>query len=255
MRGLLFRCNQYAVVDSLNVENSPRYRAEPDGDDRDTEPDATYCNVYAHDVVTALGGYLPRVWWTPQALEDLANRRRVRPVLDDTVTELSADGIDAWLRGRWGRRFGWEPITSPDEAQRQANSGHIVIASATGRGRESGHVNVIMAEDDRRAGRSAHHVGNDPDLPVDGPVASQAGGRNYEASNRYDRQGQGDRYYDNPQWWRDADHEHGSFYVWRGGRNSPIATPEEMGMQAGGGPAQAPAQGQGQAQGQGRERR
>src|SRR5690606_23905876 len=54
MRADLARANQYAIVETLRVERSPRYQAEPG---------KTFCNIYAYDVVTALGGYLPRVWW------------------------------------------------------------------------------------------------------------------------------------------------------------------------------------------------
>ena len=50
----MFQCHQYAIVETLNVTASARYQP---GSGK------TYCNIYAYDFVTAMGGYLPRVWW------------------------------------------------------------------------------------------------------------------------------------------------------------------------------------------------
>jgi hypothetical protein len=38
-------------------------------------PNATFCNIYAHDYCHLAGVYLPRVWWSAAAIEKLARAK------------------------------------------------------------------------------------------------------------------------------------------------------------------------------------
>ena len=67
---------------------------------------ATFCNIYAHDYCHLAGVYLPRVWWTPDAIERLAQGETVEPRLESTIDEQRANNLFRWLRA-FGPRFGW----------------------------------------------------------------------------------------------------------------------------------------------------
>lgn len=153
----------------------------------------TYCNIYAHDLVAALGGYLPVIWWNPpaeariragarvvtpeehRALPPAERAQAIAPIKGrgGTVRELNANEINQWLRTRGGG-YGWTmaPGANPNEqaraAQEAANDGRIVIASAqavtppNARRERSGHVSVIVAESadaDRAEGLSGGESG------------------------------------------------------------------------------------------------
>lgn len=165
----LFRASQQAVVATLNVEQSRRYQPIRDKAGNAT---STFCNVFAVDVVTAMGAYLPRVWWRdPQAAID-------NPALDaDTVNtmQLNANALYQWMLD-WGGAFGWRSVASPQAAQEEANLGKIaiILAGMGNPGKEDpGHVSVVLAESAALgiAGRG------------DGlPVQAQAGAANYSNS-------------------------------------------------------------------------
>jgi peptidoglycan hydrolase-like protein with peptidoglycan-binding domain len=93
MRVKLRIANQYAVVNTLKVQESDRYAPT------DT---STYCNIYAYDVVTAMGGYLPRVWWRDKALTRIRKGEKVKPIYDETIHELNANALTDWMYEQGG---------------------------------------------------------------------------------------------------------------------------------------------------------
>lgn len=223
LQSLLFRANQYAVVESLNVEGSSRY-ARAGG--------STYCNIYSYDMVSALGGYLPRVWWTSRAIRRIRQGARVisreayyamsprqrradnviAPIYNNTVHELNANALTSWME-TWGGSFGWYQAADAEAAQTAANDGNIVIIlAANRRASRSGHVNVVLAESPNQ-----HEANRDAEGVVQAPLQSQAGSTNFKYQARQNA------------WWRDRNHERGGFWVFGGASRSPIATPEELG--------------------------
>ncbi|MFN6517253.1 MAG: hypothetical protein RMY29_022490 [Nostoc sp. CreGUA01] len=251
LRTQLFAANQYAVIATLNPEQSDRYAPIPGG--------KTYCNIYAYDVVSALGGYLPRVWWTPSAihriergsqvisLSDYLERRRRRESVENyiapiyggsegTVFELNANALTTWME-TWGDEMGWRRLDSPESAQAEANNGKIVIVLAANvNPSRSGHVAVVVAETSLHQAQPNTTVNNPPQPNTSSqaqpspsqqaqsnssgsfsPLQSQAGRNNYNF-----RQG-------SPAWWQDRDHERGAFWVYEGQTDSPLSSPELLG--------------------------
>ncbi|NUN13096.1 MAG: hypothetical protein HUU55_05615 [Myxococcales bacterium] len=227
VRAGLFRANQRAVIESLNVEDSSRYA-------RTTT--STYCNIYAYDMVSALGGYLPRVWWTQAAITRIQGGARVipreeynamsptdrrsqnviAPIYGETVHEMNANALNAWM-GTWGGSFGWTAAADATAAQEAANNGQIVIALAANRvASRSGHVTVVAAEDTDP--NSANRAQRDPADPtrVTVPLQSQAGATNFKLGGR-------------TQWWSDTNHTNGGFWIYGGAVRSPLVTPESLG--------------------------
>lgn len=111
------------VVEWLDVENSARWQPTAN---------ATYCNVYAHDLLHILGFYLPRVWWYKPDDVD-----RDTPIIyAETVREMSANSLVDWMRD-YGCLYGWEtssvpPITHKTNpvvciAKARKGSGHVVV--------------------------------------------------------------------------------------------------------------------------------
>jgi len=118
------------VVQLLQVESNPRYRPANG---------VTYCNVAAHDFATLCGVYLPRVWWTPEAVR--TNETRV--VYGQTVRELNANALFFWCQTP-GRLFGWRDATLED-AQAHVNKGGFAVIVAVRKDRSrSGHISVIV---------------------------------------------------------------------------------------------------------------
>ena len=165
---LLFRAHQFAVVETLNVTQSVRYVREPK---------RTFCNIYAHDFILAMGGYLPRVWWrdhawakisqgaevvTPETLKAMQKRGEktddvVAPIYEKTVTELNANSLNNWFREH-GAAFGWGEVSDMTKAQDEVNKGMLGVVSAANKASgRSGHISVILQEDAsiRRAARTA----------------------------------------------------------------------------------------------------
>lgn len=191
---------QFAVVETLNVENSDRYEAEPGRG-------PTYCNIYAYDVVSALGGYLPRVWWTDDAIRRIRQGETVEPVYDDTILEMNANALTQWFAD-FGADFGWERAADMTEAQNTANDGELgIIVAANEDPDASGHITVLMPETAETTA-TRDEQGN-----VLVPTQSQAGRNNVE-------HGVGSA------WWENG-HVNGAAYIFRGERNSQLLSPEE----------------------------
>jgi hypothetical protein len=126
------------VVRWLNVENSPRYQPKVG---------TTYCNIYAHDYCTALGAYLPRVWWTGLAIKEQEDGKQPVPKYGVNLVELSANGLFHWL-SKWSGEFNWRRVVTLDEVQEAANRRRAVVICAR-RHFEAhpGHISVVVPEE------------------------------------------------------------------------------------------------------------
>lgn len=177
-----------AILDWLAVDDPAHVRYQP-------RNRSTFCNVYAHDYCHLAGVYLPRVWWTPGAIESLASGQRVEPLLEATIEEMRANGLFRWLRD-FGPRFGWRQIATLSELQLEVNQGAIGLIAA--RRREDGppgHITMVVPEtESHRARRNA--AGE-----VTAPLQSQAGRQNF-------RRGTGRR-----NWWLDDQFADSAFWL------------------------------------------
>lgn len=198
----LFLANQAAVIETLDVENDAKY--SPGGG-------KTYCNIYTYDFVTAMGAYLPRVWWYDSAIERLENGESVTPRYGKTVHEMNANATTDWMY-EYGGDYGWEQAENMETAQEEANSGKIVIIlAANANRRKSGHVAVLLAETDQE-------MLDESDMPM----TSQAGSTNFERQRpSLNRKGKA--------WWENSSHDRGAAWIYNGTINSPILTPQELG--------------------------
>ncbi len=233
IRDLLFRAHQYAIVETLNVQESARYQP---GDGK------TFCNIYAYDMVTAMGGYLPRVWWTDATwgkiqagaeIVSLADLKRMKKDKEDvsnvvapeygvTVGEQNANALTKWMHGT-GAEFGWSAATDMEGAQTAANQGQIVILLAANKvASKSGHVSVVLAESNE------HKAGRDETTnQVVVPLQSQAGAKNFKYSSEGGAPGSTSK-----KWWEDSKHKDGAAWIFGGAIQSPLLTPEEIGVEA-----------------------
>jgi hypothetical protein len=177
-----------AIIDYLAVDKPAHLRYLPQGG-------RTFCTVYAHDYCFLAGVYLPRVWWTPDAIERLAEGETVKPRVDSTVDEQRADDLFRWFRA-FGPRFGWRQTGTLTKLQTEVNAGAIgVIVAVRKTDGEPGHAAMVVPEiEDNRARR-------DRDGEVIAPVQSQAGSRNF-------RYGTG-----TPNWWKDERFSDYAFWI------------------------------------------
>lgn len=154
------------IIDWLDVAKPAHRRYAPQQGRR-------YAAVYAHDYCHLAGAYLPRVWWTPAAIERLAQARAVPPRYGDTVTELAVNDLFRWLRD-FGQRYGWRQTSSLSTLQQEVNQGALGLLIARGAGDGSaGQLTLVVPEIlDFRARRSAEGE-------VIAPVESGAGTRNF----------------------------------------------------------------------------
>ena len=156
-----------AIVDYLAVDRLTHRRYQP-------RQGLTFCNVYAHDVCNLAGVYLPRVWWTPGAIESWGRGKRVEPALGKTVREQRANALFDWFRD-FGSEFGWRQVHTATEIQAGVNRGAIgvIVARRPDLG-SPGHITVVMPE---AAGLQAQRA---PDGSVIAPLQSQAGAINFQ---------------------------------------------------------------------------
>lgn len=156
--------NSEDVIKYLNVTRSPRYRAANG---------QTFCNIFAYDYCYAMGAYLPRVWWKPDALERIKNGEDVKPVYAFSIVELNANSLYDWLV-RWGSTFGWERVDFTT-AQQNVNMGAVGVMCAKRKdASRSGHISVIVPESEKH-GKASWHEGM-----VIAPLQCQAGAVNKE---------------------------------------------------------------------------
>jgi hypothetical protein len=229
-RKKLFRANQYAVVETLNVDKTTADGKVSGqnalGQDFSTTQNhemygrisgSTYCNIYAYDVVTALGAYIPRVWWTKKIEDEAIAAMEAKteftttPKYGENVSEMNANALNAWF-DRVGKYFGWRKAASMEEGQTAANNGNVVVLQAANKvASKSGHIAVILSE------RDDHKASRDKDKKVDVPLTSQAGSVNH-------------KYKTGGKWWEDANHKNGAAWIHDGAMSSPLLKPEEIGV-------------------------
>jgi hypothetical protein len=151
-----------SIVKWLDVERSERYAPTSQH---------TYCNIYAYDYCHLAGAYLPRVWWTPGALDRLRRGQPESPVYGRSVTELNANSLFAWLK-QHGSSFGWARTFDVTTLQDAANSGQVAVICAENRKpNRSGHISAVVPE---TASNEAVRNG----ATVIRPLQSQAGRSN-----------------------------------------------------------------------------
>lgn len=177
-----------AIVDYLAVDRATHRRYQP-------REGLTFCNIYAHDVCHLAGVYLPRVWWTPSAIEQLASGASVDPRLGATIVEMRANALFGWLRD-FGLRFGWRQTSTLTKLQAEVNQGAIglVIARRVEEQRP-GHVTIVLPE------TGEHRARRDAAGDVIAPLQSQAGTVNVRRGTL------------KADWWRDAKFAESAFWV------------------------------------------
>ncbi len=160
------RASLWRIVDYLAVDKPAHTRYQPD-------TGVTFCNIYAHDYCTLAGVYLPRVWWSQEALERLTRGETVEPRIGATVLEQRANDLFRWLQS-FGPRFGWRQTGTLGKLQAEANLGAValVIARRKLEGR-SGHVALVVPE------KHEFQARRDAAGEVIAPLQSQAGARNF----------------------------------------------------------------------------
>ena len=156
-----------SLIQWLDVESSKRYR--PGGG-------ATFCNIYAFDYVFMSDAYMPRVWWTGQAIARLQAGQSVPVKYGETVEELTANSLNKWFKS-WGPHFGWRRVFDLTEMQNEANAGKVCIIVAQAKPHTHnghGHIVAVVPEtNDFKALRK-------PNGEVTKPLQSQAGNHNRE---------------------------------------------------------------------------
>jgi hypothetical protein len=184
------RCAQLAaIIDWLAVDKAANRRYQPTGGG------TTFCNIYAHDYCFLANVYLPRVWWTPGAIEQLAKGEKLELLYEKTIDEQRANDLFRWLRD-FGPRFGWRQTGTPTKLQEAANLGGIGIIVARRKiDGKSGHIVAVVPEtNDQKAKR-------DSNGSVTSPLQSQAGVTNF-------------RYRAAPvQWWTGGQFADSAFWI------------------------------------------
>ena len=196
---LLAKTAEKAAIEVLNVEKSSRYRIKG----------GTLCNIYGYDMVTAMGGYLPRVWWMNDSLAKRAEKgEHIKAVYGKTVKEVNANYLYDWFT-KWGSKFGWVRKEDVNEAQKLANQGKLVVIVWKKPNNRHGHIAIIAPEDKK------HHAKRDKNKNVTVPLESQAGSYNvrYRALHGVHWKG----------------HLKGHIYVMEGKRNPGLLDPLHMG--------------------------
>jgi hypothetical protein len=184
------RCAQLGVIiDWLGVDKAANKRYQPTGGG------TTFCNIYAHDYCFLANVYLPRVWWTPAAIEKLAKGEKVELLYEKTIDEQRANDLFRWLRD-FGVRFGWRQTGTLTKLQEAANLGGIgiIVARRTIDGK-SGHIVAVVPEtNEQKAKRDSNGL-------VTSPLQSQAGVTNF-------------RYRAAPvQWWTGSQFADSAFWI------------------------------------------
>ncbi len=137
------------VIDQFDVANHDRYKKRNG---------FTYCNIFAWDVMKAMGVELP------QRVDAKTKAPREFPDVKGTV-ELNANGMADWLEDK-GAEYGWVEV-SAEEAQAAANRGEPTVAVWNNPG-GIGHFQVVRPTQ-----------GNDKYNSNTGVYVAQAGGSNF----------------------------------------------------------------------------
>jgi len=163
------------VIEYLDVEHSARYLPRAG---------STYCNIYAYDVAYCLGAYLPRVWWTAEAIIQLQQGQTLVPKYDQNITEYTANRICNWF-DQYGVSFGWQRLFDLTALQNEVNKGKLgIIVGQRINMSNPGHIVAVVPENDQhRAKRNG--------TTVISPLQSQAGAKNK-------------KYFTGLNWWEDT---------------------------------------------------
>ena len=175
------------IIDYLAVDKVSHARYQP-------RNGATFCNIYAHDYCHLAGLYLPRVWWTHDAVERLTRGELVEPRLGSTIDEQRANDLFRWLAHSAPASAGGNGIA--DELQTEANIGAVgMIVARRKIDGKSGHIAIVVPEtDDERAKRNATGA-------VTAPLQSQAGERNFRCGTS------------TPNWWNGEQFADSAFWI------------------------------------------
>lgn len=127
-----------AIVSELHVESNERYRPTKT---------QTWCNVYATDVIAAMGLAAPRHWMTVSGV----------PAAVGKGTEMTANLLWEWF-GHYGPTYGWMRADR-ETAERAADRGHLaVVCYRNAKG--PGHVAIVLGVDSiTQAGRACFERG------------------------------------------------------------------------------------------------
>ena len=156
------------IISWLAVSTSLRYKKTTD----------TFCNIYAYDYCRLAGVFMPRVWWTKEAIAKLQAGEVVSPVYGKTIDEVTANQLAQdepvnWFRN-FGYLFGWRRTNDLTELQRAANNGQVCLINAA---KHPGHGHICAV-----APETAEHTAqwNPAHDQVMRPLLSQAGSLNFE---------------------------------------------------------------------------
>lgn len=176
-----------AIIEWLAVDKATHLRYQP-------RNGLTFCNIYTHDYCHLAGVYLPRVWWSPRAIEKLAQGQSVEPLFDDTIDEQRANDLFRWLRD-FGARFGWRQTGTLSKLQLEVNQGAIglIVARRKEDGR-SGHIVAVVPE------TANHRARRDAAGEVIAPLQSQAGVTNFRYGTSTRDWWKGDQFADSALW-------------------------------------------------------
>ena len=112
------------ALEELAVEKSPRYKARGG---------LTYCNVFATDVLRAMGAP-PAHWVKPDGSEAPVGKGR----------ELNANGIVRWMKTH-GPKYHWTQADR-QSATDAAARGHLVLVGWDSGSNKPGHVAIMLPE-------------------------------------------------------------------------------------------------------------
>lgn len=144
--------NSYnTVIDQFNVTSNNRYRRTAS---------ATYCNIFAWDVMSAMNVVLPH--WIKNNVPANSTTKG--------ANEINVNSTCVWMNN-YAQQYGWRKINAL-EAQNRANSGYPTIAIWKNPSGKSGHIAVVRPE-----GNGYSYSSNK------GPVIAQAGASNYSRAN------------------------------------------------------------------------
>jgi len=152
------------LIDKLDVVTNLRYQ-------RTVED--TYCNVYSFDYCHFAQVYLPTVWWTEDALEQVLAGEEVAAVFGETVDHIYSSAIHDWFL-KWGASFGWKRMFTLEEMQDEVNTNGgvgIICAKRKIKGL-SGHIVPVVPETRVKKAYRENGV-------LIYPLQSQAGKLNY----------------------------------------------------------------------------
>lgn len=123
--------NAKDAIEFLKVETSARYKRTPN---------ATWCNVYLHDIMRVLGLYIPRTWWL--ATDKHVKGDFVKPTYGSNVIDITANQITDWA-SIFAPKFGWSFVS--DKEMKDLPDGYIgaILARSAG---GIGHVSAVVGK-------------------------------------------------------------------------------------------------------------